>query len=215
MVSSERSVAESWEGLEEAAKDLGYGRRLKLGQRHHIGHHLPWNGGVMLHEQGFIRVHVPRLFPLPGTKGPDPDLMPGVAQLDGGWSRPPGGGITFTVQGKWVRQVRKDAVARALEPHLRAYREALATRAHAWRMLELHETLDRVWEAGIAPDGAQLAHPEDRRAWLLAAWGNTSDTPEGADVRERIAGFIVHRVQNSEDPFDEAELDEVIGTTAR
>lgn len=210
VVTADRDVAEARERVQQAVRDLGYGRGLTLGQRTHHRHPLFWKGGVMVHEQGFARIHVPRFVVLPGTpEDPVPKAARSESQLLKGETPtlPPVASVTFLIGGRRWRQGQLSAIASALEPHLREYRDAIAHREQAWRLLELHGVLDRAWEAGLAPDGTPIGDtPADRRAWLADRWLNTADTVDGAEVRLRIAQFVQLRVQPSDHPFTEAEL---------
>lgn len=191
VVEREASVREARAAVDARVKELGYAKTVTLGQRSHHLHPQLWKGGVMIHEQGFARIHVPQVLPI--------QVRPAASGV--------GGEATFLLSGRRVRLGRKTAIAAALEPLLREYRDAISAREQAWRLLELHEQLHLAWEQGVAPDGASIGDAwEARRAWLVGRWLNTADNPDGAEVRARIAEFVRLRVQVSGHPFTEAEL---------
>lgn len=97
---------------------------------------------------------------------------------------------------------------------VRTWREALCAEGFEERLLvEIPETLDRVWRDGVAlGGGGTLETPAERRQALLDHWATRTCTPEGDQVRTLIVRYLEHEVQPSEWPVTEGEL---VATNAR
>ena len=191
VVMAEKRLAEAEDALHQALRDQGYGRVLRIGQRSWYLHPKLWKAGVMVHEQGFVRVRGRPVLPI--FYGP----IPGHPDLHG---------LTSVVQTKGTRNVQKSDMVQAIEPHLHAIRDARWAIARRDREVALRKELIAIWFEGIAPDGTSLPTMRERRRALHARWRATADGLPGDGARAAIIAFIDDEVQPSDHPYQQTEL---------
>lgn len=165
----------------------------------------PWKPSVRVYDDGFVVLRrSPPRFMHPG----DPNKP-----LNYLWCLPPFTPMCLRIGGVVVSKRKltpqKERVASALEPGLRGWRDAISARAMSERVgQELPDQLDALWLEGVHfdPRLPKVADPAERRRLILELWSNRTCTPEGQQVRDLIAAFILLEVQQSPFPAAEAEL---------
>ncbi len=99
---------------------------------------------------------------------------------------------------------QKERVVEQVEDEVRAYNDALASRALGARLLQVAELLDSIWLQGQHTDTGQV----ERRAALLAFWESRADNEYGDHVRVLVEDYMNFEVQASPFPFTDAEVAE-------
>lgn len=171
----------------------------------------PWKPTVRVYDDGFLVIkRSPVRWQAPG----DPNKP-----LNNLWCLPPFTPMCVRVGGQVVSkrklQPQKARVAGALEPGMRAWREAISSNAMAERLgVDVPDQLDRLWRNGVGFDGERVPLPEDRRAALLAFWSSRTCTPEGDAVREAVRLYLEYEVQESAHPVTEAERQGAVAACA-
>ncbi len=104
---------------------------------------------------------------------------------------------------------QKERVVEGVEDEVRAYNDALASRALGSRLQEIADLLDAIWLLGQHTDtGEVLPTPELRRAALLAFWESRADNEYGDHVRRMVEDYMNFEVQSSPFPFTDQEVSE-------
>ncbi|MEM6931073.1 MAG: hypothetical protein AAF602_29330, partial [Myxococcota bacterium] len=146
LVGVDARLAAAEKAVHRELKAKGYGRVLRLGPR---SWYLPlklWKPGIMLHEEGFVRVRGRPILPLMVSRG---DTSPKAVYG------------TFLVQPRGARRMQKAQLVQDLEPYLREIRDARWAMVRAEREAALREELAVLWFDGRLASGVTLA---DRRA---------------------------------------------------
>ena len=189
VVTAPRKVSEAKEALHDALRAQRYVRLLRWGERSWYLNMKIWKPGVMLHDQGFVRIRTRAFTPIA--------IAPTANSLH----------VTGVVQGRRERWSSKAKLATYLEPHLRALRDAHWAQARPHRELELVDELVGLWFEGHDRAGHPLPDRRAIRGALLDRWLHTATGEPGAWVRSRIERFVEAHVQTSDHPFTSAELD--------
>ncbi len=104
---------------------------------------------------------------------------------------------------------QKELVVENVKDEVRAYSDALASRALGDRMAEVADLLDAIWLRGQQTDtGEVLRSPAERRSALLLFWASRADNDYGDAVRVLVEDYMNYEVQVSPFPFTEAEVAE-------
>lgn len=104
---------------------------------------------------------------------------------------------------------QKELVVENVEDEVRAYNDALASRALGGRMSDVADLMDAIWLRGQHTDtGEILPTPDLRRAALLAFWENRADNDYGDAVRHLVEDYMNYEIQASPFPFTAAEVAE-------
>jgi hypothetical protein len=175
----------------EMLRDRGYGVVLRSGSRTYWVNARIWKPWVMVHEEGFARVHGVHLYPV--------GLQPAVAAAsDGGVEVT--GGFAFSFATQSPRQVRsqREAVAEWLEPALADVRDATWALAQRTRQVELHDQLMVLW---TGPGSAM-----ERRQAIVEVWLATEPDAAGQWARDLVMEFVEAEVQTSEHPYRAEEI---------
>ncbi len=199
LVIGERRLAETRRRLAQQLQGQGYLKIWSVGDRTWYLHPKLWKLGVVVHEEGFARIRVRRLIPLPA---PPPEESTG----GGGSSQAPAVQTRFLVQTRGQLQQQEARLAQDLEPHLREIRSATWQLAQRQRELDLRDALAGIWIDGIDRHGATMPTYRARRAALAARWLHTADGEAGRWARGIIGAFIDDEVQASDHPFTQREI---------
>lgn len=185
------------EALIAHLRELGYGRPVTRGngdvyfEAVDVQH--PW---VALHPDGQFDVQRSGYVPLKNAIRADEILGQGVVTVD----------APIISERKLAQQ--RARVMDEMIGDVRSWREALCAEGFEERLLlEIPQTLDRVWRDGLPITGdAPLPTPSDRRAALLDWWATRTCTTEGEQVRTLIVRYLDHEVQPSAWPVTTGEL---------
>lgn len=199
LVIGERRLAETRRQLAQQLQGKGYLKIWSVGDRTWYLHPKLWKPGVVVHDEGFARIRVRRLIPLPEPPiegmGGEGDSGPTVVVQS-----------RFLVQPQRQIQQQRTRLAQDLEPHLREIRAATWQLAQRQRELDLRDALAGIWIDGIDRHGATMPTYRARRAALAARWLHTADGEAGRWARGLIGAFIDDEVQASDHPFTQREI---------
>ncbi len=102
---------------------------------------------------------------------------------------------------------QKEIVVEAVEDEVRAYNDALASRALGGRLEDVADMLNAIWIWGMHPEtGEILRTPVQRRQALMTFWESRADNEYGDAVRIMVEDFMNYEVQVSSWPYTEAEV---------
>ncbi|MEO0600027.1 MAG: hypothetical protein AAF211_01245 [Myxococcota bacterium] len=169
---------------EELRRSWGYRRFLRLGARSWYLHPKLWKPGVMVHDEGFVRIRGRPILPLGVRRNAmDPRLTEGV----------------FLVQPRGMRRMQKARLVQGLEARLRSVRNARWALARPEREARLRDELVRIWFERPEESDAEA------RAAIVERWLRTSTGDAGAGMRAIIDRFVLDHVQPTH-PFTAEEL---------
>lgn len=214
-VVAERRLAVARDGIHRTLKERGHVRIWRLGQRSWYLNSKLWKPGVVVHDQGFVRMRGRPALPLFVPASPTPgdtvtqiyDPYGSRELIDEGMHTPPP--QTFLLQHRSRIRNQKARLAADLEPWLAQLRDAHWGMARAQRQLALRDALSRAWFDGLDEVGQPLDSYRSRRAALAARWLDTADGTEGDWARSQIEAFIDEEVQGSDHPFRPDEIAQI------
>lgn len=136
---------------------------------------------------------------------PPEGVRPFQALLREGEGKEPA--ITVKSPGRRLLGGARGKLARAVQPEVIAYRQAVQQAAFQERLSTLPDRLDALWSEGTPIDGGDetLSAPEERRAELLAYWASRTDTPQGRATCAVIELWLSEVVQASNEPVTPEE----------
>lgn len=191
VVEAQLRISEAREAVHRELRSQGYRRVLKLGDRSwywNLGK--MWRPGVMVHEQGFVRVRGRPLLPL----GVRPSPFGGPVE------------VVALVQSRRKVMQQQARLTTSLGPHLQALRDARWAMARKEREKQLVEDLVTIWFEGRTREGELLPDRRARRRALFARWLHTAADAPGAWARAVVVVFVDAEVQTSDHPFTAREL---------
>jgi len=171
-----------------------------------------WKPKLLVNDDGVVMFRNPRiLVQSPVLVGQPPlssEEAPGLGDSASG--QPDRGNISLgfpiVVPRKRIQNQEQGRVMDAVGDELHAWREALDGQGEAVLLQHLPDTLDRVWQQGVAPDGRTLPDAAARRQALIELWATRADTRAGMAARGVIQDYLNEVVQSSPTPLSEAEL---------
>lgn len=197
-------VAKKKQALDKNLRQLGYRPGDDKGDRVVYRPETVWKPTVIVHDDGFMVMRRTRPRFEPWVKGKSPYRWLSCI--------PPFTLMCIKMSGWLVSESRltpqKGRVAEAVDPELRAWREAVIARNFNRQIgVELPQSLDGLWLEGLPLEGDDppIADPSLRRAALLRHWSSRACTPEGQEVREVIELYLALEVQRSPFPVTPEE----------
>ena len=186
----------------DAAKQDGYVREVRKGDRTILRHESPYKGELVLHDDGrAILKRQPVRFepPFGKNKTAASYLWCVIVPL---CIRPSG----QTVSPRRFRSYERAALAN-VAPEIREWNDAIADVGLDLRLERLPEQMQALWDDGTPlDDGARISTYSGRRAALFQFWNSRTETSQGEEVRDAVESFIRGVVQPSEHPFRDEEI---------
>lgn len=202
-----RAVEEARQAVIERLDALGYDKKKDRDGRTVFRNEAAWKGKVVLYDDAYLLVkrtgpRYKKIDPIviAGTKiRPYPlCLVVPTACMSAG---------SFALSESRWRGVEDD-VSRATAEPLSVMGDAMADQAIAKTLAAVPVALQALWEDG-APlvSEAPLRTPAERRVELLAFWDSRTENEWGRQVRDVVASFVRAVVQDSDDPYTDAEIE--------
>lgn len=198
-----RRVEEARAEVVRSLDELGYEATRDRDGRTVFKHPAGWKGKVVLFDDGYLQVRRRGPFlreppAFPGTGVPAYPLCivaPTFCVGAGSW---------YVSDNRW--DAVETTVADATVAPLGTLGDALADRSIARTIDVLPLRLEGLWRDGtpLVSDHA-LPTPAERRAELLAFWDSRTENAWGEQVRALVASFVRAVVEESEQPYTEAE----------
>jgi len=210
VVTDEAEVKRRQQEVINELRDLGYKAKRDRNGRTVYVHDVPWKPKVIMDDDGWMVLKRRRVVLT------DPDLP------DHWWfSDTPVEYITCVVAphlcirmgGMFISERKlmhhKAAVVNTTQDEMREWGDAIADHSLTERIYtELPEQLDQVWYQGVGPEGEVLTSWEERRRWILDLWVTRTDNHWGDATREAIEGYMIYVIQDSNEPYTAAEVDD-------
>lgn len=170
-----------------------------------------WMGAALISADGLIRfrrrlVNLSRQEPIelaPDSRVSSADRVARTGDPSVGT----GGGISGPASKRKLQAVQSE-LQENVDEELRGLRRVIAETALREQLGAIPPRLQRLWSEGLPVQGTTVhATPADRRAALVAYWASRPATRFGRMAQQAVADFVQEVVQNSDDPFTQAELD--------
>jgi hypothetical protein len=172
--------------------EQGYDRVKDAGDHLVLRANDPWKGRILVYDDGWVRMRVPRVAQLTRVR------FAGVG-IAGGFNFFPTHGMIAGIEERALEPSR-DAIA--------AYGDRVADVAVEAKVNALPPRLEALWRDGQPLDpGPSLVTIAERKAAILAYWESRTDTVWGDRVRDAIDAFVRAEVQTTDAAFTAAEID--------